>query len=240
MEDLNEIKEIVVTVKDEIIEKMETLRGFLENPVDFIKYASLAKEIKNLIKEKAPFLYPEWKFWDNIDKFFNNGILSDDDKRKLIGKMSNEKEKKEVGRKIIDLIGKVDTDKKLVYIINATKAWINDAIDRSQYFRICHVISASLDEDLQFLSEHIDDTGDIPYSIEINGLQTTGLACNNATDKEGYPLYIFTPLSRAVNEYAIKGAEANAIENFNINEPPIKEISDEDFQKMINGIFGKS
>ena len=219
---------------------METLRGFLENPVDFIKYASLAKEIKNLIKEKAPFLYPEWKFWDNIDKFFNSGILSDDDKRRLIGKMSNEKEKQEVGRTIIDLIGKVDTDKKLAYIINATKAWINDAIDRSQYFRICHVISASLDEDLQFLSEHIDDTGDIPYSIEINGLQTTGLACHTTTDKEGNPLYVFTPLSRAVNEYAIKGAEANAIENFNINEPPFKGTSDEDVQKMIDGIFGKN
>ncbi|MBQ3726467.1 MAG: hypothetical protein II902_05350 [Selenomonadaceae bacterium] len=240
MEDLNEIKEIVVTVKDEIIDKMETLRGFLENPVDFIKYASLAKEIKNLIKEKAPFLYPEWKFWDNIDKFFNSGILSDDDKRRLIGKLSNEKEKKEVGRKIIDLIGKIDTDKKLVYIINATKAWINDAIDRSQYFRICHVISASLDEDLQFLSEHIDDTGDIPYSIEINGLQTTGLACHTNMDKEGNPLYVFTPLSRAVNEYAIKGAEANAIENFNINEPPFKGTSDEEVQKMIDGIFGKN
>ena len=239
MEDLNEIKEIVVTVKDEIIDKMETLRGFLENPVDFIKYASLAKEIKNLIKEKAPFLYPEWKFWDNIDKFFNSGILSDDDKCKLIGKLSNEKEKQEVGRKIIDLIGKIDTDKKLVYIINATKAWVDDSIDRLQYFRICHIISASLDEDLQFLSEHIDDTGDIPYSIEINGLQTTGLACHTNMNKEGNPLYVFTPLSRAVNEYAIKGAEANAIENFNINEPPFKSTSDEEWKQEIEAIFGK-
>lgn len=240
MEDLNEIKEIVVTVKDEIIDKMETLRGFLENPVDFIKYASLAKEIKNLIKEKAPFLYSEWKFWDNIDKFFNSGILSDDDKCKLIGKLSNEEEKQKVGRKIVDFIGKVDTDKKLVYIINATKAWVDDVIDRPQYFRICHVLSASLDEDLQFLSEHVDDSGDIPYSIEINGLQTTGLACHKAMDKEGNPLYSFTPLSRAVNEYAIKGASANVIENFNINEPPFKGTSDEDFQKMLDGIFGKN
>ena len=145
-----------------------------------------------------------------------------------------------LGKLIIDFIGKVDTDKKLVYIINATKAWIDDAIDLPQYFRICQIISTSLDEDLQFLSEHIDDSGYILYSIEINGLQTTRLACNNATDKEGYPLYIFTPLSCAVNEYAIKGAEANAIENFNINEPPIKEISDEDFQKMIDEIFSKN
>ena len=222
------------------LEPIRTLANFTCDFLSIVGCASSAKQIKDIFREKAPFLYPEWKFWDNIDKFFNSGILSDDDKRKLIGKFSNKKQKQEVGRKIIDLIGKIDTDKKLVYIINATKAWVEDAIDRPQYFRICHVISTSLDEDLQFLSEHIDDTGDIPYSIEINGLQTTGLACNNATDKEGYPLYIFTPLSRAVNEYAIKGAEANAIENFNINEPPIKEISDEDFQKMINGIFGKS
>lgn len=198
----------------------------------------LQLNIKDILRKKAPFLYHEWRFWDNIDKFFNSGILSDDDKSKLIGKLANEKQ--DVGRKIIDLIGKIDTDKKLVYIINATKAWIKDSIDRPQYFRICHVIFASLDEDLQFLSEYIYDIDNIPYSIEINGLQTTGLACNNATDKEWYPLYVFTPLSRVVNEYAIKGAEANAIENFNINEPPIKETSNEDFQKMIDGIFGKN
>ena len=115
-----------------------------------------------------------------------------------------------------------------IHYHDATKAWVGDAIDRPQYFRICHIISASLDEDLQFLSEHIDDTGDIPYSIEINGLQTAGLACHKAMDKEGNPLYVFPPSSRAVNEYAIKGAGANAIENFNINEPPFKGTSEEE------------
>ena len=221
------------------LEPIRTLANFTCDFLNIAGFASSAKQIKDILREKAPFLYREWKFWDNIDKFFNSGILSDDDKRKLIGKLSSEKEKQEVGRKIIDFIGKIDTDKKLVYIINATKAWVDDAIDRPQYFRICHIISASLDEDLQFLSEHIDDTGDIPYSIEINGLQTTGLACHTTTDKEGNPLYVFTPLSRAVNEYAIKGAGANAIENFNINEPPFKGTSNEEWEKELDAIFVK-
>lgn len=221
------------------LEPIRTLANFTCDFLSIAGFASSAKQIKDILREKAPFLYREWKFWDNIDKFFNSGILSDDDKCKLIGKLSNEKEKQEVGRKIIDLIGKIDPDKKLVYIINATKAWVDDSIDRLQYFRICHIISASLDEDLQFLSEHIDDTGDIPYSIEINGLQTTGLACHKAMDKEGNPLYVFTPLSRAVNEYAIKGAGANAIENFNINEPPFKGTSNEEWEKELDAIFVK-
>lgn len=243
-------KEITDNISGTLIENLskdealKILQIFIKAPFsslsNMLTVAQLAIYIKNHLKKKMPWLYSEWKFWDNIDKFFNSGILSDDDKRKLIGKLSNEKEKQEVGRKIIDLIGKVDTDKKLVYIINATKAWIDDVIDRPQYFRICHVISASLDEDLQFLSEHIDDSGDIPYSIEINGLQTTGLACHTNMDKEGNPLYVFTPLSRAVNEYAIKGAGANAIENFNINEPPFKGTSDEEWKKEIGAIFGKN
>ena len=224
----------------ETIKSLATLRQYAYDFLSIVGCASSAKQIKDFLREKAPFLYPEWKFWDNIDKFFNSGILSDDDKRKLTGKMLSEKEKQEVGRKIIDLIGKVDTDKKLVYIINATKAWIDDAIDRPQYFRICHIISTSPDEDLQFLSEHIDDSGDIPYSIEINGLQTTGLACHKAMDKEGNPLYVFTPLSSAVNEYAIKGAGTNAIKNFNINEPPFKGTSDEEWNKNLDAIFGKN
>ena len=39
---------------------------------------------------------------------------------------------------------------------------------------------------------------------------------------------------------AIKGAEANAIENFNINELPFKGTSAEEWKKEIESIFGKN
>ena len=71
------------------------------------RFCLFSQTDKRYFKRKRTFSLSEWKFWDNIDKFFNSGILSDDDKCKLIGKMSNEKEKQEVGRKIIDLIGKI-------------------------------------------------------------------------------------------------------------------------------------
>ena len=83
------------------LETIKTPANFAYDFLSIVGFASSAKQIKDILREKAPFLYPEWKFRDNIDKFFNSGILSDNDKRRLIGKMSNEKEKQVVGRKII-------------------------------------------------------------------------------------------------------------------------------------------
>ncbi len=63
-------------------------------PIDFINlvsYTFLARQIAEKLKKKAPFLNPTWMFWNNIDKFFHGGVLSDKDKQKLIDKLSGSK-----------------------------------------------------------------------------------------------------------------------------------------------------
>ena len=247
MSDVNEIVELAENVKEFTVENLETikekLQSIVDNPTDLIRYATLAKPLKNFIKEKAPFLYPSWQFWDNVDKFFNSGILNDNDKKKLIDKLSSDKNKNKVGKKIIGIIEKVETDKKLVYIINATKSLVDDKIEFPIYFRICHTISQTLEEDLQFLNNHIDKKA-ISYSIEVNGLIASGLAYNRGIGENDAPSYAFNEFAKVVNEYALKGDGQKRIEEFNLNKPPQTTFlttndiaNEEDVQKMFEEIF---
>lgn len=168
-----------------------------------------------------------------MDKFSNSGILTDYDKQKIVDKLSNEK-KEEVGRQIIDLVGNVNTNKKLAYIINATESLAIWAIDLPKYFKICHIISNSLDEDLRFLGEHVAES-EVPYSIEISGLQTAGLVYFKSADESGMQVYAFNELAKAMYEYAIKSGGAGAIENF-----ALEIVTEDDIQKIFDEVSSKN
>lgn len=232
-------------VKNEIL---KILQIFIDAPLsslsNVLTVGQLAIYFKNYLKKNYPWVYPEWKFWDNMTKFFNSDILTDEDKQKLVEKVSSEKNKEEVGKRIIKLVGNVNTNKKLAYIINATKSLANDAVDLSTYFRICHVISNSLDEDLRFLGEHISES-EVPYSIEVSGLQTAGLVYFKSADESGNQVYAFNALANAVNEYAIRSDGTEVIEKFDLNEPPdlknfaSENLSEDDIWKMFDEGSGK-
>lgn len=63
----------------------------------------------------------------------------------------------------------------MTYILNATKALLNGTISLPEYFRISHIVMNTFEEALQFLKAHIDEE-EVPYSIEVSGLMTFGLA----------------------------------------------------------------
>lgn len=232
--------------KEEIL---KLLQIFIEAPLsslsNILTVGQLAIYFKNWLKKNCPWLYSEWRFWDNMAKFFNSGILTDDDKQKLVEKVSSEKNKEEVGRQIIELVSNVNSNKKLAYIINATKSLANDAVDLPTYFRICHIISNSLDEDLRFLGEHISES-EVPYSIEVSGLQTAGLVYFKSADESGIQIYAFNALAHILNECAIKFDGTEPIEKIDLNEPPsVRNLtsndyaSDEAVQNMLDEVFGK-
>lgn len=229
--------------KDNII---TALQIFLDNPFSslssILTVGQLVISIKNILKEKYPFLYHEWKFWDNVDKFLNSGILTEDDKNKLIDKLSNEGDKAEIGRNIVVLIGKANTDKKMACILNATKALADSRIELNVYFRICNIVLNTLEEDLQFLKNHINEKT-IDYSISVGGLMTVGLVCHRGIIQDNDKSYAFTELAEIVNEYALKGDGQKGMEAFNLNKPPQtyfgqfanSEEVEEYLDKIING-----
>ena len=49
-----------------------------------------------------------------MDKFFKSAVLNDKDKEKFIRKLSEDENKKDTGKKIADIIEKINTDKKII------------------------------------------------------------------------------------------------------------------------------
>ena len=226
----------------EITEDLVTLG---QNAYDFLGLvgcASAANGIKNFLRQKAPFLYSDWKFWDNVDKFFNGGILSNDDKQNLILKLSDTENANDNGNEIIGIIKKVNSDKKLAYILNATKALANNRIELPLYFRVCNIILNTLEEDLNFLKSHISEET-IDYSISVGGLTTVGLACHRGIIEDNSKSYTFTELAKIVNEYALKGDGQKRIEEFNLNKSPqnfLRISTDEEVSEYLEDIFNQA
>lgn len=248
-------KEMASSVTGTLVENLPKeeeilLQVFMDSPFssfsNILSMGQLAVYIKNLLKKKFPWLYSEWKFWDNMDKFLNSGILTDDDKQKLVDRLSNEKNKEDIGKEIIALVAKANNDKKLAYILNTTKALANSKINLSYYFRICHVVFNTFEDDLQFLNAHINENS-IAYSIEVNGLMASGLAYDRGINENDAPSYSFNEFAKLVSEYALKDNSEKKLEEFNLSEPPRTSFltedniaTDEEFNEMMNDVWNNN
>ena len=99
----------------------------------------------------------------------------------------------------MNFIDRAETQQKIRYIINATRCLLTDFIDLPTFFRICHAITHTLDEDLVFLRNHIKET-DLPYSQFTQGLLTSGLMYQSVIDGNGEQKYSFTPIAQIVDQ----------------------------------------
>ena len=166
-----------------------------------------------LTLRKTPFLFRERIFWSKMEQFLKGVYQSADDiellKKKLDDMATNDP------LRLIESIDRAETDRKIQYLINSTRCLMKDLISLPMYFRICYAIRQVVDEDLQFLGQCNDNVA-IPYSIEVQGLLSSGLlyqsvinggtANESEDDGENYSL---TPLGRAVKEYALSYDEAH-------------------------------
>lgn len=169
-----------------------------------------------LTLRKAPFLFREQIFWSKMEQFLKGVYQKPDDigllKKKLDEMVTNN------SLRLIESIDRAETNRKIQYLINATRCLMNDLISRPMFFRICHAICQVIDEDLQFLKQ-CNDIVTIPYSIEVQGLLSSGLLYRSVIDggqaNEGEANgdngeYSLTPLGRAVKEYALSYDESRA------------------------------
>lgn len=150
----------------------------------------------------SPFFLREQLFWMKMEAFLDGVYLNEDDCSKLRAKLVEDGEKNDNPIRLVEIIDRVETQQKIRYLINATRCLLADFIDRSTYFRICHVISHTLEEDLVFLSEHIDEE-DLLYNTCIQGLLTSGLMYNSVIDPNGDQKYSFTPFAQTVDQFAV-------------------------------------
>lgn len=167
-----------------------------------------------LTLRKTPCLFREQIFWSKMELFLKGVYQSADDiellKKKLDDMATNNP------LRLIESIDRAETNRKIQYLINSTRCLMKDLISLPMYFRICYAIRQVVDEDLQFL-KRCDENTIIPYSIAVQGLQSSGLLYQSVIDgghanesEDDRSSYAFTPLGRAVRDYALSYDEVHA------------------------------
>lgn len=172
----------------------DTINAVLGDPI------SIGKII--IAITKSPFFIREQLFWTKMEAFLNGVYLDENDRAKLCAKLTEDGENQNNTLRLIESIDRAETQQKICYLINATRCLLTDFIDRPTYFRICHAVTHTLEEDLVFLSEHIYET-DLPYNTFVQGLLTSGLMYQSVIDAYGEQKYSFTPIAGIVDQYAV-------------------------------------
>lgn len=215
----------------------ENGKDLLENTVDALlgDPVSAAKALVTL--GKFPFLIREEIFWIKMERYLNGIFLSEDDCLKLCAKLTeNGKERKNAVR-LIECIDKAETEKVIDYLVNATRCLLAEFIDLSTFFRITHIVTHTIAEDLEYLREHIDES-ELSYDECVQGLLTAGLMYQSVIDggdldneNEGKSRYSFTPFARKVDQYAVSFQNADRYPN------PAKDYSeDTQLKSKITGV----
>ena len=176
--------------------------NFLEDSADAILGDPVAVGKLMLALTASPFFLRDRLFWTKVEAFLNGVYLSEDDCADLRAKLTENGETRSNSLRLVECIDRAETQRKIRYLINATRCLLADFIDRSTYFRICRAITHTLEEDLVFLGEHLYET-DLSYSAYVQGLLTAGLMYQSVIDGNGEQKYSFTPLAEIVDRFSI-------------------------------------
>ena len=205
---------------------------------------SAAKIVLALVA--SPLFIREKLFWTKVEAFLNGVYQSEDDCAKLCAKLTADGEKRDNAIRLVESIDRADTKQKIQYLINVTRCLLTDFIDRPTYFRICHVVTHTLSEDLEFLGEHIHER-DMLYGSAVQGLLASGLMYQSVIDAKGEQKYSFTPLAGTVDQYAVSYSNVERYPNpreflqkFSSPQPQlpgipeINAIGEEELEEMWN------
>lgn len=179
----------------------ETL-NLLESIVDVLLGNPIAAGKIAIFLAKNPFFIRDQLFWEKMDAFLNGVYLDETDCRKLAQKLTEDGKNKDNPLRLIACIERAETLGKIEYLINATRSLLAGFIELPTYFRICYAVTHTMEEDLEFLKEHILEEETFPYSIHIQGLLTSGLVHMTKVGGEENR-YVFVPIAKLVDCFAV-------------------------------------
>ena len=204
---------------------------------------AIAKIIYTTIK--IPYSFTNLRFWDKFESFLCGVYLSDTDKSIFCAKITQNGTNNENSYRIVECINRAETKQKIQYLINASRCLLTDFINLGDYFRICNVITQTVEEDLIFLKENLFETN-LPYSLEVQGLLNVGLMHQSVFDANGDQKYDFTILAEMVDRFSVSydnvdrypdptsSVKKVLAPNIELN---VAEIPTEEIEKMFNDIM---
>ncbi len=183
-------------------EVKEASTNILEDTINAILGDPISAGKLMLAIAKSPFFFREQLFWTKIEAFLNGVYLDSDDCAKLCAKLTKCGEEGDNPCRLVECIDRAETQRKIRYLINATRCLLTDFIDLSTYFRICHAVTHTLEEDLLFLRNHIKESN-LPYDQCTQGLLSAGLMYQSIIDGNGDQKFSFTPIAKIIDQYAV-------------------------------------
>ena len=218
---------------DLLLDAVGAIRG---NPL------AVAKIIVTLAK--TPFFLRDKILWSKLELYLNGVFITDDDRSKLRAKLTENDASNENSKRLLECIDRAETNQKIQYLINATRCFLTDFIDRTTFFRICRTIAGTIDEDLLFVRDNITKKQNFEYSSTIQGLFVSGLVTFSSIGGEATQ-YAFTPLAEDVDRFAISydnvARYPNPVGHRMISSPnaEIPTITDNEIQEMFDDVFGE-
>lgn len=162
---------------------------------------AIAKVTLSLLQ--SPFLLNEKIFWGKFTQFLNGVDTSEEDRARFCAKLTKDGEKGDNPYRLIEAINRCDTQRKISYLISASRCLAADFIDLSTYFRIVHTVMGCLQEDLEFVIENIPEHGQFEYSDTVQGLMNCGLMYQSVMDYNGDDKYTFTPFADTLDIFSL-------------------------------------
>lgn len=184
-------------------EVKEGTKNFLADSVSALLGDPVAagKIMVSLIE--SPFFFREKLFWIKFECFLSGIDMDNDERAKFCARLTEDGKKGDNPYRLLQAIDHAETRQKVDYLINASRSLAAGFIDLPVYFRICNAITNTIEEDLEFLAEHIQDNEDFPYSDTIQGLMNVGLVYQSVIDGNGDNRYSFTPFSDIIDQFAV-------------------------------------
>ena len=164
---------------------------------------------KNLVQliVTLPLSLREQYFWNKFYSFLRGIYLPFDQTISISNRLfGNDDKKRKNALRVVEAIGKIETEESLQFIINATRSCLIGLIDVADYFRIVKAITDTLYEDLIFLSQNITNDKYFRGNVQILALERSGLmimAGIDANESVETQNYVFTTLGKMVDRYAI-------------------------------------
>ena len=124
---------------------------------------------------KTPYFVSQQLFWSKFQRFLL-GVKKDPDfEVKFATKIANSSNRDFYAKRILDTIDHIDSEEKVDYIINATRALCWDRISNDEYFRICAIIRRCYYEDLIFVKNNYSEDKLFAKDIIVTELEACGL-----------------------------------------------------------------
>lgn len=171
------------------------------DPLSIAKIAAFLSDKAYTEIQKIPYLQIK-KYLDGVKRIEELGNSC-----KIADKLfSDPKRKNDNAMRVYKMVTSTDTEKKIDYLIDATRSMLLGLIDTDAMFRIFRAIVDSLPEDLDYLTSIIEKDGPFTGNIQVLALERSGLMISAGIDANAdieKQQYHITTLGFMVDRYAL-------------------------------------